>query len=61
MSPIQTNGFVYSRVAEPHEISRRLDDYFGTDLGLDPGTPVWRLVDRIKQLRPGWPDEPDPS
>jgi hypothetical protein len=46
---------------EPHEISRRLNDYFGTDLGLDLGTPVWRLVDRIKQLRPGWPDEPDPS
>ena len=46
---------------EPHEISRRLNDYFGTDLRLDLGIPVWRLVDRIKQLRPGWPDEPDPS
>jgi hypothetical protein len=46
---------------EPGEISRRLNTYFGADLGLDLGTPVWRLVDRIKQLRPGWPDEPDRS
>ena len=45
---------------EPSEISRRLIAYFGTDLGLDLGTPVWRLVDHIRQLRPGWPDEPEP-
>ena len=48
-------------LAEPREIATRLNTYFGADLGLDLRTPVWRLVDRIKQLRPGWPDEPDPS
>jgi len=46
---------------EPGEISRRLNTYFGADLGLDLGTPVWRLVDRIRQLRPDWPDEPGPA
>jgi len=46
--------------AEPCEILRRLNAYFGTDLGLDLGSPIWCLVDRIKQLRPGWPDEPEP-
>jgi hypothetical protein len=48
-------------LTEPREISIRLKAYFGADLGLDLGTPVWRLVDRIKRLRPGWPDETDPS
>jgi len=48
-------------LTEPREISIRLNAYFGADLGLDLGTSVWRLVDRIKQLRPGWPDEADPS
>jgi hypothetical protein len=46
-------------LTEPREISLRLHTYFGEDLGLDLGTPVWRLVDRIKQLRPGWPDDAD--
>ena len=46
---------------EPDEISRRLNAYFGADLALDLGSPVWRLVDHIKRLRPGWPEEPDPS
>ena len=45
----------------PAEIARRLNTYFGAELGLDLRTPVWRLVDRIKQLRPGWPDELDAS
>jgi hypothetical protein len=45
---------------EPREISRRLNAHFGADISFDLGTPVWRLVDRIKQLRPGWPDEADP-
>ena len=43
------------------EIARRLNTYFGADLGLDLGVPVWRQVDHIKQLRPGWPDEPNVS
>jgi hypothetical protein len=46
---------------EPTEISRRFDAYFGASLGLDLRTPIWRLVDAIKRLRPGWPDDPGPS
>lgn len=46
---------------EPEEISRRLDAYFGASLGLDLRAPIWRLVDAIKRLRPGWPDDPGPS
>jgi hypothetical protein len=46
-------------LAEPSEIYRRLNTYFLADLGLDIRIPVWRLVDCIKQLRPGWPDELD--
>jgi len=46
---------------EPADISRRLDAYFGASLGLDLRTPIWRLVDAIKRLRPGWPDDPGPS
>src|SRR5262245_59081875 len=42
---------------EPAEILRRLDAYFGASLRLDLRTPIWRLVDAIKQLRPGWPDD----
>jgi hypothetical protein len=47
--------------SEPADISRRLDAYFGASLGLDLRTPIWRLVDGIKRLRPGWPDDPGPS
>ncbi|HYP75581.1 MAG TPA: hypothetical protein VER12_06500 [Polyangiaceae bacterium] len=43
------------------EISRRLDAYFRADLGLDLAIPLWRLVDRIKRLRPGWPDDLEPN
>ena len=43
------------------EIQRRLDAYFGASLGLDLRVPIWRLVDTIKRLRPGWPDDPGPS
>lgn len=42
---------------EPEEIERRLDVYFGVSLGLDLRSPIWRLVDGIKRLRPGWPDD----
>ena len=43
--------------SHPDEINRRLCAYFGADLKLDLRTPVWRLVDIIKRLRPGWPDD----
>ena len=46
---------------EAEEISRRLNSYFGVDLALDIALPVWRLVDEIKRLRPGWPDEFGPN
>jgi hypothetical protein len=41
----------------PAEIARRLDAYFRADLELDLALPLWRLVDTIKRLRPGWPDD----
>jgi hypothetical protein len=40
------------------EIERRLAAYFGAPLGLDLRAPLWRVVDAIKRLRPGWPDDP---
>lgn len=45
----------------PAEIARRLDAYFRADLELDFGLPLWRLVDQIKRLRPGWPDDVQPN
>jgi hypothetical protein len=42
---------------EPTAISRRIDAYFGMEMGLDLGLPLWRLVDCIKQLLPQWPDD----
>ena len=43
------------------EITNRLNAYFGVSLALDISLPVWRLVDEIKRLRPGWPDEFGPN
>jgi hypothetical protein len=40
---------------------RRFDAYFKADLELDLALPVWRLVDKIKRLRPGWPDDLEPN
>jgi hypothetical protein len=45
----------------PAEIARRLDAYFRGDLELDLALPLWRLVDAIKRLRPGWPDDLEPN
>ncbi len=45
----------------PIEIARRLDAYFRADLGLDLALPLWRLVDAIRRLRPGWPDDLEPN
>jgi hypothetical protein len=46
---------------EPDEIAKRLDASFGAPLELDLRSPIWRLADAIKRLRPGRPDEPEPS
>jgi hypothetical protein len=35
----------------------RLIAYFGDDLQLDLRQPIWQLVDQIRRLRPGWPDD----
>ena len=43
------------------EIARRFDAYFRADLGLDLELPIWRLVDKIRRLRPGWPDDLEPN
>jgi hypothetical protein len=43
------------------EIMRRLESHFGAALNIDLCMPIWRLVDAIKRLRPGWPDESDPN
>ena len=43
------------------EIARRLDAYFRADLDLNLALPLWRLVDVIKRLRPGWPDNLEPN
>jgi len=45
----------------PTEIARRLDAYFRADLNLDLALPLWRLVDVIRRLRPGWPDDLEPN
>lgn len=45
----------------PAEIARRFDAYFRADLELDLALPIWRLVDTIKRLRPGWPDDLEPN
>jgi hypothetical protein len=50
-------SFLDAVATEPTAISRRLDAYFGKQLGLDLHLPLWRLVDRIKQLLPQWPDD----
>jgi hypothetical protein len=39
------------------EIQRRLDYYFGARLPISLGLPLWKFVDSVKGLRPGWPDE----
>lgn len=38
-------------------IRSRLVAYFADDLRLDLRQPVWQLVDQIRRLRPGWPDD----
>ena len=40
-------------------IRPRLEGYFGKPLRFEirQGQPLWQLVDEIKKLYPGWPDE----
>lgn len=46
---------------EPAEIKRRLTAYFRVDLEVDIDLPIWRVVDEIKRLRPGWPEDFGPN
>jgi len=43
------------------DMHRRFDAYFKADLELDLALPLWRLVDKIRRLRPGWPDDLEPN
>lgn len=46
---------VQNRAAET--IRQRLEGYFGSPLRFHVAwQPLWKLVDEIKQLYPGWPD-----
>lgn len=38
-------------------IRRRMTCYFDEDFELPLQLPLWRLVDRVRQLRPGWPED----
>jgi hypothetical protein len=38
-------------------IKNRMTFYFGENLELPLHLPLWRLVDRVRKLRPGWPEE----
>lgn len=40
--------------ASPEEIQDRLDAHFGERLPIPLSTPLWRFVDAVKGLRPGW-------
>ena len=42
---------------EPAEVERRIEFYFGERLPVSLAVPVYRLVDAIKAIRPGWPDD----
>lgn len=37
-------------------VQELLGHHFETDMNLDLRLPVWRLVDSIELLQPGWPD-----
>lgn len=42
--------------ASAAEIQDRLDAHFGDRVPIPLTTPLWRFVDALKALRPGWPD-----
>ena len=43
--------------ASPEEIQERLDAHFGTRLAIPLTLPLWRFVDTLSALRPGWQGE----
>ena len=43
--------------ASPDEIQERLDAHFGTRLVIPLTLPLWRFVDALSALRPGWQGE----
>jgi hypothetical protein len=43
--------------ASPEEIQARLDAHFGARLTIPLTLPLWRFVDALSALRPGWQGE----
>ncbi len=43
--------------AETAWVARRIETYFGCSLPVPVTTPLWQLVDALKQACPGWPDD----
>ncbi len=43
--------------ASPEEIQARLDAHFGARLEIPLTLPLWRFVDALSELRPGWEGE----
>ena len=46
----------------PHEVVKaRLEFYLRRALPVPLSTPLWKLVDAIKAMHPGWPDDGPPG
>ena len=43
--------------ADPDEMLHRLALYFGGDFSFSLRQPIWKLVDEIKAVYPGWPSD----
>lgn len=50
-SPLEVSG------TEPEVIRGRLEFYFRRPLPVPLTTPLWQLVDALRDAFPGWPDE----
>jgi hypothetical protein len=45
--------------ASPEEVQARLEAHFGARLAIPLTLPLWRFVDALAALRPGWQGESD--
>lgn len=43
--------------AAPELIQSRFEFYFGRPIPVPLATPLWQLVDALKSVFPGWPDD----
>ena len=46
---------------QPEVIQARLEFYLKRPLPVPLATPLWQLVDAVKELCPGWPDDWSPN